>query len=76
MSTKLLTIYGARMSKDGKYLNLTLIEGSDDKKEFYTACVKPERFKIKGEDVYIKVKKLKEFKHIDEKPMTDEELPF
>ena len=27
-------------------------------------------------DVYIKVKKLKEFKHIDEKPMTDEELPF
>ena len=37
---KLLTIYGARLSKNGHYINLTLVEGEGDQKRFYTACVK------------------------------------
>lgn len=36
----LLTIYGARISKSGKHINLTLVSGEGDKKQFYTACVK------------------------------------
>lgn len=37
---KLLTIYGARLSKSGKHITLTLVEGEGDKKQFFTACVK------------------------------------
>lgn len=40
METKLLSIYTARISKSGKYLNLTLVEGEGDTRQFYTACVK------------------------------------
>ena len=36
----LLTIYGARISKSGKHINLTLVSGEGDQKQFYTACVK------------------------------------
>lgn len=36
----LLSIYGARVSKDGKRINLTLCEGKDDKRIFYCASVK------------------------------------
>ena len=36
----LLTIYGARISKSGKYINLTLVNGEGETKQFYTACVK------------------------------------
>lgn len=37
---KLLTIYGARLSKNGNYINLILVEGEAPNKRFYTACVK------------------------------------
>ena len=40
MKNKLLTIYGARVSQNGNKINLTLVEGEGDKKQFYTACVK------------------------------------
>ena len=40
MKNKLLTIYGARLSKSGQHINLTLVEGEGDQKQFYTACVK------------------------------------
>lgn len=34
-----LTIYGARISKSGKHINLTLVSGEGDQKSFYTACI-------------------------------------
>ena len=37
---ELLTIYGAKVSKDGKKAILTLVAGHDADKEFYSACVK------------------------------------
>lgn len=37
---KLITIYGARVSKSGKHINLTLVEGEGNQRKFYTACVK------------------------------------
>ena len=38
--TKLLSIYGAKDSKDGTKLVLTLIRGEDESKQFYNACIK------------------------------------
>lgn len=46
---KLLTIYGARLSKSGKHINLTLVEGEGNERKFYTACVKiDENSKVHG----------------------------
>ena len=36
----LLTIYGCKVSKDGKKLVLTLVQGRDDDKTYYNACIK------------------------------------
>ena len=36
----LLTIYGCKVSKDGKKLVLTLVEGHDEDKNYYNACIK------------------------------------
>ena len=36
----LLTIYGCKVSKDGKKLVLTLVEGHEDNKNYYNACIK------------------------------------
>ena len=38
--TKLLSIFGAKVSKDGTKLVLTLVSGEDDNKQFYNACIK------------------------------------
>ena len=48
-NTNLYSVYGARISASGKYVNLSLVNGEDDEKEWATACVKK-----KGK--YIKVK--------------------
>lgn len=37
---KLLSIYGAKVSKDGSKLVLTLVGGEGEAKQFYTACIK------------------------------------
>ena len=37
---ELVTIYGSKVSKDGKKAILTLVNGHDEDKTFYTACVK------------------------------------
>ena len=37
---KLLTIYGARLSQNGKHVVLTLVHGEGDQKQFFTACAK------------------------------------
>lgn len=68
MKTELLSVYGARTSKSGKYLNLSLVKGEGDEKTFYNACVKMENVKLNDKDGYavIKVKLLKESKHIEE----------
>lgn len=37
---QLLSIFGAKVSKDGKKLVLTLVSGEDDTKQFYNTCIK------------------------------------
>ena len=38
--TKLLRIFGAKVSIDGTKLVLTLVSGEDESKQFYNACIK------------------------------------
>lgn len=64
----LLTVYGARVSKSGKYLTLTLIEGEADDKTFYNACIKLDKTAktyavVKGEKASIVINLLKEDKN-------------
>ena len=47
--TPLYSVYGARLSNSGKYVNLSLVRGEDDNKKWATACVKKK-------SKYIKVK--------------------
>lgn len=76
----LLTIYGARISKSGKHINLTLVSGEGDQKQFYTACVKIDEDakthgSIEDNKAIIVVPMLKQEKaEADE--MTEEDLPF
>lgn len=39
-TNSLLTIYGCKLSKDGKRLVITLVNGEDDNKQYYSACIK------------------------------------
>ena len=74
----LLSIYGARVSKSGKYINITLVKGEGDAKTFYTACVKLDKTaktygKVKDNKAYIVVPLLSNDK---EKSKEKNELPF
>ena len=40
VESKLLSIFGAKVSKDGTKLVLTLVSGEDESKQFYNACIK------------------------------------
>lgn len=40
IESKLLSIFGAKVSKDGTKLVLTLVSGEDESKQFYNACIK------------------------------------
>ena len=76
MKNELLTIYGARVSKSGSHLNITLVRGEGDEKEYYTTCVKLENAKTKTQakikDGYaiVKIALLKDNK------AKDEDVPF
>lgn len=80
--TRLLTIYGARLSKSGKYINLSLVEGQGEEKHFFNACVKiDESAKTNGKVVkgkaIISVPMLNATKAKAKAKATDEdELPF
>ena len=38
--TPLLSVFGAKVSKDGQKLVLVLVGGEEDNRQFYNACVK------------------------------------
>ena len=87
---EMLTIYGCRKSKSGKYLNITLVRNEGEKKSYFTACVKLDNSgKVKtkegktkeGHDVYllsipVLTPKKAEVKADNAKDDTKEELPF
>lgn len=86
------SIYGARVSSSGKYVNVTLVQGEDEKKSYRNALVK-----IKGKYIDVKVEEdcvvlwiprldIEDEEEEDEEdkddplkgkqPVTDEDLPF
>ncbi|MBQ6883791.1 MAG: hypothetical protein IJO25_05565 [Clostridia bacterium] len=77
--TELLSIFGAKVSKDGTKLVLTLVSGEDESKVFYNACIKLDnsqkthaKVEEDGKHALIKVAMLDEKKASDKK----EDLPF
>ena len=79
--TKLLSIFGAKVSKDGTKLVLTLVSGEDESKQFYNACIKLDnsqktRAKVEkdGKHALIKVVML-EHKQLKAKSNA-EDMPF
>lgn len=77
--TELLSIFGAKVSKDGTKLVLTLVSGEDESKVFYNACIKLDnsqkthaKVEEDGKHALIKVVMLDEKKASDKK----EDLPF
>ncbi len=75
---KLLTIYGARLSQNGKHVVLTLVEGEGDQKQFFTACAKLDQdakthATIEGDEAIIVVPLLKQNKAVE---VQDEDVPF
>ena len=59
MKRDLLNIYGARVSKSGKHVNITLVSGEGEQKEYFTTCVKidsKDKTQAKVKDGYVLVK--------------------
>lgn len=74
---KLFTIYGARLSASGKFLNLSLVRGENDNKEFINVPITLDESKnnyavLSGEVAIINVKMLKQ----NNEKMNDDDLPF
>ncbi len=77
--TELLSIFGAKVSKDGTKLVLTLVSGENENKQFYNACIKLDntqkthaKVEDDGEHALIKVMMLKDV----EKDGSKDPLPF
>lgn len=89
MNNKLLNIYGARISKNGKYINLSFVRGENETKEFFNCPVMinkeggkiiADRCKqqINNKDyIFICVPLLQDDKKKEEKEIiTDDMIPF
>ena len=73
--SELLSIFGAKVSKDGKKLVLTLVSGEDENKKFYNTCIKLDnsqkthaKVEKDGKHAVVKVKMLEEREIVDENP--------
>ena len=81
MKNTLLTFYGARQSKDGKKLNVTLVGEVDGEKTYFNACVKLDNSqrthaKIdKDGNALLKVPMLKEDKMSTKKSKKNDDVP-
>lgn len=69
----LYSIYGARHSKDGTRVNVTLVTGKDDNKSYASISIKKDSGKlvIKDGAVWLKVNFLK-----DKKDTPNDDTPF
>lgn len=86
------SIYGARVSASGKYVNVTLVQGEDDAKTYRNALVKIKGkyigVKVKDDSVVLTIPRLDTEEEEEEeeedkddplkgqKPVSEEELPF
>lgn len=59
MKRELLNIYGAKISKSGNHVNITLVVGEGEQKEYFTTCVRLDnknKVSAKVKDGYVLVK--------------------
>lgn len=62
----LFSVYGARLSKSGERVNVSLVRGKDDAREWATISIKMNKsdakvkVKIEGDFAYIKIPMLKQ----------------
>lgn len=86
------SVYGARLSASGNYVNITLVQGEDDDKTYRNALVKVKGkyigVKLKDDSVILTIPRLdaedeeeeeeegEEKPLSDKKPVRDEDLPF
>lgn len=73
--TDLLSIFGAKVSKDGKKLVLVMVSGENENKRYYNACIKLDNSqkahaKVDGTKAVIEVDMLKD------KATENDDLPF
>lgn len=90
MENDLLNIYGARISKSGEHINLTLVRGEGTEKEFYNCAIKihsreskiyadKSKQKMNGKDyvfIYIPILDDIKEKETPKEEITDDEIPF
>ena len=74
----LLSVFGAKVSKDGKKLMLVLVSGENENRQYYNACIKLDNSqKTKAEVVddtaIIEVVMLNKYNNEDDE---DDEMPF
>lgn len=79
MENDLLSIYGARLSKNGKYINVSLVSGDGKARKFYTVCVKVDKEAkthgaIKNGNALISIPVLEVRKKAEE--TSEDDLPF
>mgnify|MGYP007114866898 CR=1 FL=1 len=78
-NTKPFNFYGARKTSNPKYYSVTLVRGSDDKREWLNVPVNKKNVKtIRGEDyIFLKLSLLEDNSHDDDDDDDDDEdLPF
>lgn len=88
-STPLYSVYGARISKSKKFVNVSLVNGEEDDKQWATACVSKKgkyvKVKVTEDAVILTIPRLDvedeedeededEEDEEDDKPLTDEGL--
>lgn len=80
----LLSIFGAKVSNDGKKLVVTLVSGEDENKQYYNTCIKldnSQKTRVKVDEdkqvAYLEIKLLKPKKEENDfDPISDDDLPF
>lgn len=79
MKNKCYSFYGSSISKSGKYLNVSLVAGKDDKKEIVYATIKLDGKKAKLTKDKTKsmiILNVYDYSKKENKEDNDEETPF
>lgn len=73
MNTKPFNFYGARKTSNPKYYSVTLVRGSDDKREWLNVPVNKKNIKLKDDYVLLKLSLLEDNRDDDDDDDEDEE---
>lgn len=72
-NTKPFNFYGARKTSNPKYYSVTLVRGSDDKREWLNVPVNKKNVKLKDDYVLLKLSLLEDNRDDDDDDDEDEE---